>query len=132
MDPKNRFALVVGLVFWSAATAAVLILADSSVFPILAAVFSLLTIPGMVVLTRYQISDVEEAEKGAVARRFGMIVTMVQYPLDTLGFTAVLFFGFPPTNPTHQHVLVIALLIGYLWLLGVPWFIGYSVDKHHR
>ena len=120
---KNTEALIVGFLIWVLGVIAVTFFSKFDIFLIIAIPVTFLVIPAIFLLTKFHLRNVEDKEKEKVATEFGIIITLIQFPLDALWW----FLSSKINSPVPRDVstmIAILLPIGYFWLLAVPWWIG--------
>lgn len=124
MSSKTLEALVIGVVIWIAGASMIVLFGQAALFPSVATLAAFLAAPVTYLITRFHLRGVPTAERTSVAIRFGVIITAVQFPLDALGWLIIFNFGSPLPSQAARDAIILALEIGYFWLLIVPWWIG--------
>ena len=121
MSPKSREALITGLAIWVAGAIGVLVLGSTPTFTTIAIPAAFLTAPLMWLLVRFHMRDVVPDDRVLVALRFGVIITAVQVVLDAAGLYTEFRFKWLGLSEVAREVIVLGLLVGYVWMLLVPW-----------
>ena len=124
MSRKALEALVIGVAVWVAGMLLIALLGEAQYFAPAAIPAAFVALPLMYSLTKFHLRDVPAAERTSAAIQFGVLVTAVQFPLDALGWLAIVKFGYPPSGEAARQMLMIGLEIGYFWMLGVPYWVG--------
>jgi hypothetical protein len=124
MGKKKLEALVVGILIWLAGALLITLFGQSPFFPVAALPAAFMAVPAMYVITRLYLRNIPLDERRIAAIRLGVIVTAVQFPLDTLGWLVILKLGFPPLTAAAREAVILSLEVGYFWLLIVPWWAG--------
>lgn len=125
--PRRTFeALYIGLVLWAAGGLGIILFGQTAYFSSVVAPAAFVTFPLMYFVTRLHLRDIPTAEQAFTGMRLGIIATAVQFPLDALGWLAIVKLGYPPLSQATRDALIVGLEIGYFGLLVVPYWIAKS------
>lgn len=127
MVGKSRQAVVIGLALWVAGAGAVILLGPLPFFAGTAPTATLLLAPpAMYFVARFHLRDVSPSMCVATGLRLSVVVTAIQLPLDAMGLVSIQQFGFPSLDSTARLSAMLALQVGYFWMLLVPWWVGWK------
>jgi len=124
MPNKTKEAIFIGLSIWVVGFLALLMVGQHPVFSLVAVPAAFLTAPLMYFLTKFHLCDVPAKERAYAAMRLGVLILLVQFPLDAIGLLSMFKFNYPALSQTAKESVVLALEVGYFWLLLVPWWVG--------
>lgn len=124
MPNKITEAIFIGLAIWVVGLLMVLMVGQNPVFPSVAVPAAFLAAPLIYLLAKFHLRDVPAKERAYAAMRLGVLVMLVQFPLDAIGLFSMFTFNYPPLSSAAKESLVLALEVGYFWLLLVPWWVG--------
>lgn len=120
---KSVQAILLGIGLWVAGTALIGAIGRAPLFAMLAVPVTLVVTPVIMLgLTSLHLRGVSQEERAEVGFRLGALITLVQFPLDALGLFAVFNFGFLGLSEVSQRAVVLALEVGYFWMLVTPWW----------
>ncbi len=120
MLSKTLEALIIGVVIWVVGASMIVVFGDATFFSLAVIPTAFLVAPLMYVITKFHLRDILTAERTQAAMRLGIIVTGTQFPLDALGWLMIFHLGYPPLSEAAREMIILALEIGYFWLLIVP------------
>ncbi|PIU89963.1 MAG: hypothetical protein COS63_04385 [Anaerolineae bacterium CG06_land_8_20_14_3_00_57_67] len=129
MMRKTAEGLVIGIVIWIAGALIIILLGQSPYFPLAALPSAFLAAPLMYGVTRFHLRGVPVAERTTTATILGMTVAAVQFPLDALGWFIITNLGYPPLSQVARDAGVLGLLIGYFWLLVMPYWTASAIAR---
>ncbi|MFQ6087970.1 MAG: hypothetical protein ACE5K0_03605 [Candidatus Methanofastidiosia archaeon] len=124
IEYKALEALVIGVAIWIAGALMIILFGQASFFPMAAVSAAFLAAPLMYIMTRFHLREIPVEKYAYVATHLGIAVSAVQFPLDALGFLAIFKLGYPPLTLATREAIILALEVGYFWLLIVPWWVG--------
>lgn len=115
-------AFLIGMGIWVGGALVIAIFGWAPWFPNIAVPLAFLTAPAMYMITKFHLRNVLKEGQMYAALRLGIIVNTVQFPLDALG--SFMIFNYQLLPPIAQEAIVPALMIGYFFMLIVPWWAG--------
>lgn len=128
MRNKTLEAAFIGFSIWIAGALLLILFRQEPFLRPLAIPIAFLMAPIMYLITRAHLRNVPVKERANAAMRLGVVAAAVQFPLDALGLFSIFRYNYPQIAPEAREALIIALEIGYFWILTIPWLAGKS--KH--
>ncbi len=127
---KVRQAVAIGVIAWLLGFIGVMLLIKAPAFPFIVIMTVLLgaPLPAWFVSWRF-LAGIREKPMSLNALAFSAIVLLIQFVLDGLFAASVLLFNTPHLEGAAINGVFIALEIGYLYILVIPWIIGRRLDR---
>lgn len=106
MPNRTWRALAIGITIWLGGMGLIAWLGETRYFAAAVIPAAFAALPLMVGLTPFHLRDVPADQRAWAAIRFGVVVTAVQFPLDTLGWLAIFRLRFPPHTAAAREATI--------------------------
>ncbi len=124
MSSQLRSGILWRVGLWLIGAVLLAVTGPMSVFPRLAVPVAFLTLPAIWVVARFHLRHLPRSEQSHAGLQLGAAIVAVQFVLDFIGWLVIFYAGWPPLSHAAREATVLALYVGYLWMLVVPWGVG--------
>lgn len=127
-------AFIIGFIGWFFAVIAIIAFGKTEFYiSNVILTVALIAPPAIYYLLKFHLRSVGKDDKRFIAAQFGVLATLIQFPLDFFGWLIIFKYDFQFLPQEAREATLLALLIGYFFMLGVPWLASKNrkLNKHN-